>query len=113
MNSDMRAAASDTNSIGSFFIMDVIFFTRRNSITLCPAMQEPPAYRRSAVGAKMQNTVPCEVNVSMARNIARELETSRIINSKVVFSFGTKPEEVYNKLAPMINAKGVAYGYEE
>jgi len=57
--------------------------------------------------------VPCEVNVSMARNIARELETGRIINSKVVFSFGTKPEEVYNKLAPMINAKGVAYGYEE
>ena len=41
MNSDMRAAASDTSSIGSFFIMDVIFFTRRNSITLCPAMQEP------------------------------------------------------------------------
>lgn len=57
--------------------------------------------------------VPCEVNVSMARNIARELESGRIINSAVVFSFGTKPEEVYNKLAPLINAKGVAYGYEE
>ena len=57
--------------------------------------------------------VPCEVNVSMARNIARELETGRIINSAVVFSFGTKPEEVYNKLAPMINSKGVPYGYEE
>jgi len=57
--------------------------------------------------------VDCEVNVSMARNVARELETGRIINSAVVFSFGSKPEEVYEKLAPMINSKGVPYGYEE
>ena len=57
--------------------------------------------------------VDCEVNVSMARNLARELETGRIINSAVVFSFGDKPKEVYEKLAPMINSKGVPYGYEE
>ena len=57
--------------------------------------------------------VDCDVNVSMARNVARELETGRIINSAVVFSFGSKPEEVYEKLAPMINSKGVPYGYEE
>ncbi len=57
--------------------------------------------------------VPCEVNVSMARNVARELETGRIINSAVVFSFGTKPEEVYDKLAPMLNKKGIPYGYDE
>ena len=55
--------------------------------------------------------VPCESNVSVSRNIARELETGRIINSFVVFSFGNKPEEVWNKLAPMLNSKGVTYGY--
>ena len=55
--------------------------------------------------------VPCEENASVSRNIARELETGRIINSFVVFSFGTKPEEVWNKLAPMLNSKGVTYGY--
>ncbi|MCR4591269.1 MAG: zeta toxin family protein [Lachnospiraceae bacterium] len=57
--------------------------------------------------------VPCEENVSMARNVARELETGRIINSKVVFSFGSKPEEVYNKLSVMTNKKGLPYGIEE
>jgi hypothetical protein len=54
----------------------------------------------------------CEVNASMSRNIARELETGRIINSSVVFSFGEKPEEVYNMLAPMINSKGFPYAIE-
>ena len=56
--------------------------------------------------------LPCEVNASMSRNIARELETGRIINSSVVFSFGEKPEEVYNMLAPMINSKGFPYAIE-
>ena len=55
--------------------------------------------------------VDCEVNASVSRNIMRELETGRIINSAVVFSFGSKPEEVFEKLAPMINKKGIPYGY--
>ncbi len=56
--------------------------------------------------------VEADSNASVSRNIMRELETGRIINSAVVFSFGTAPEEVYKKLAPMTNAKGVHYGYE-
>ena len=56
--------------------------------------------------------VDCEPNVSVARNIMRELETGRIINSAVVTSFGYKPKEVYEKLAPMINAQGNPYGFE-
>ena len=36
-----------------------------------------------------------------------------LINSAVAFSFSYGPQEVYEVLAPMINAKGVAYGYEE
>lgn len=56
--------------------------------------------------------VDCEVNASASRNLMRELETGRIINSAVVLSFGSKPEEVYNKLAPMINSKGNTYGYD-
>ena len=56
--------------------------------------------------------LPCDVNASMSRNIARELETGRIINSSVVFSFGEKPEEVYKKLAPIINSKGLPYAME-
>ena len=57
--------------------------------------------------------LPCEINASMSRNIARELETGRIINSSVVFSFGEKPEEVYKILAPMINSKGFPYAIED
>ncbi len=57
--------------------------------------------------------LPCEINVSVARALARELESGRIINSSVLFSFGKKPEVVYDKLAPMINSKGMPYGYEE
>lgn len=57
--------------------------------------------------------LPCELNVSVSRNIARELETGRIINSNVLFSFGEKPEEVYKKLAPLKNSKGLTYGIEE
>ncbi|MCR4743814.1 MAG: zeta toxin family protein [Lachnospiraceae bacterium] len=57
--------------------------------------------------------VPCEVNVSVSRAIARELETGRIINSKVLLSFGDKPEAVYDKLATMTNAKGNPYAVTE
>ena len=57
--------------------------------------------------------VDCEPNVSVARNIMRELETGRIINSAVVLSFGYKPKEVYDKLSPMINAQGNPYGFEQ
>lgn len=57
--------------------------------------------------------VECEENVSMARNIARELETGRIINSAVVFSFGQKPLEVYKKLKDMTNTAGEPYGLTE
>ena len=55
----------------------------------------------------------CDLTASMSRNIARELETGRIINSSVVFSFGEKPEEVYKKIAPMINSKGLPYAMED
>jgi hypothetical protein len=55
----------------------------------------------------------CDINASMSRNIARELETGRIINSSVVFSFGEKPEQVYKKIAPMINSKGLPYAMED
>ncbi len=55
--------------------------------------------------------VDCEVNASVSRNIMRELETGRVINSAVVFSFGSKPEEVFDKLAPMLNSNGIPYGY--
>lgn len=53
--------------------------------------------------------VECEQNVSMARNLARELETGRIINSNVVLSFGSKPYEVYKKLSTMKNTAGELY----
>ena len=55
----------------------------------------------------------CDLTASMSRNIARELETGRIINSFIVFSFGQKPEEVYKKIAPMINSKGLPYAMED
>ena len=54
----------------------------------------------------------CEENASLSRNIARELETGRIINSAVIFSFGSGPKEVFDKLAPMTNSKGEKYGSE-
>ena len=55
----------------------------------------------------------CDLNVSVSRNIARELETGRIMNSSIAFSFGEKPEEVYKKIAPMINSKGFPYAMED
>ena len=54
--------------------------------------------------------VECEENASVSRNLARELETGRVINSAVVMSFGEKPLQVYKKLAPMQNAFGETYG---
>lgn len=57
--------------------------------------------------------VECEPNVSVARNLMRELETGRIINSGVVMSFGTKPLEVYKELAEMKNTAGEPYGLTE
>ena len=42
----------------------------------------------------------------------RELRGGQLINSAVAFSFGYGPEEVYNVLAPMTNARGETYGYD-
>ena len=54
-----------------------------------------------------------EPNESAARVVMRELgDGGQLINSAVVTSFGSEPEEVYNQLAPMINAKGNTYGYD-
>ena len=55
----------------------------------------------------------CDLNVSVSRNIARELETGRIMNSSIAFSFGENPEEVYKQIAPMINSKGFPYAMED
>ena len=55
--------------------------------------------------------VEADVEASASRNIMRELSTGRIINSAVVLSFGSGPKEVFEKLAPMVNSKGVTYGY--
>ena len=55
----------------------------------------------------------CDLNISVSRNVARELETGRIMNSSIAFSFGEKPEEVYKKIAPMINSKGFPYSIED
>ena len=54
-------------------------------------------------------------NQSFGRNIARELETGRVINSSVLLYFGDKPLEVYNKLKTEKNSKGNPYdaGYYE
>jgi len=52
-------------------------------------------------------------NEAAARVIMRDLATGRIINSAVAFSFGDKPEEVYNELSTMINSKGETYGFSE
>ena len=52
---------------------------------------------------------------AFGRNIARELETGRVINSAVLLYFGDKPLEVYNKLKTEKNSKGNPYdaGYYE
>ena len=53
-----------------------------------------------------------EPNAAAARVVMRELRGGQLINSAVAFSFSYGPEEVYNALAPMINAKGETYGYD-
>lgn len=53
-----------------------------------------------------------EPNAAAARVVMRELRGGQLINSTVAFSFSYGPEEVYNTLAPMINAKGETYGYD-
>lgn len=50
-----------------------------------------------------------ELNESLARNLARELRTGRIIKSAVVFSFGEKPKEVYEELCTMTGKNGEPY----
>lgn len=50
-----------------------------------------------------------ELNESLARNVARELRTGRIINSAVLFSFGDKPKQVYEELCTMTGKNGEPY----
>ena len=53
-----------------------------------------------------------EPNAAAARVVMRELRGGQLINSAVAFSFGYGPEEVYNVLATMTNAKGEPYAYD-
>ncbi len=53
--------------------------------------------------------VDVPVNVSMARNVARELEGGQLINSAVVFSFGDGPRKAYDELIKLKNIKGNSY----
>ena len=48
-------------------------------------------------------------NEAAARVVMRELRTGRIIKSSVAFSFGDKPEQVYNQLTEMVSEKGEPY----
>ena len=56
--------------------------------------------------------VDAQPNESISRAATRALKTGRIIASSVLFGYGTKPKEVYERLAPMINSKGETYGYD-
>ena len=60
------------------------------------------------VRARFRPAVPDD---AAARVVMRELAGGQLIN--VVFGFGLLPEEVYYELAPMVNAFGETYGYEE
>lgn len=53
-----------------------------------------------------------EPNAAAARVVMRELRGGQLINSAVAFSSGYGPEEVYNTLATMTNAKGENYVYD-
>ena len=53
-----------------------------------------------------------EPNAAAARVVMRELRGGQLINSAVAFSFGYGPEEVYNVLATMTNAKGEPYAFD-
>ena len=52
-------------------------------------------------------------NEAAARVVMRELGGGQLINSAVAFNFGDGPENVYNQIKDMINAKGEPYGFEE
>ena len=54
-----------------------------------------------------------EPNEAAARVVMRELRGGQLIRSDVAFNFGYGPQEVYEELAPMINAQGETYGFEE
>ena len=62
------------------------------------------------VKVKFKEAVP---NEAAARVVMRELRGGQLINSGVAFSFGYGPQEVYEVLAPMINAKGETYGFDQ
>ena len=56
---------------------------------------------------------PARENEAAARVVMRELGGGQLINSAVAFTFGDGPENVYNEMKDMINAKGEPYGLEE
>ena len=56
---------------------------------------------------------PARENEAAARVVMRELGGGQLINSAVAFNFGDGPENVYNEMKDMINAKGEPYGFEE
>lgn len=56
---------------------------------------------------------PAKENEAAARVVMRELGGGQLINSAVAFNFGDGPENVYNQIKDMINAKGEPYGFEE
>ncbi|MEE3468162.1 MAG: Ig-like domain-containing protein [Eubacterium sp.] len=53
--------------------------------------------------------VDVPLNVSLARNIARELEGGQVIASFVVFSYGEGVRKVYDELIKLTNSKGNSY----
>ena len=56
---------------------------------------------------------PAKENEAAARVVMRELGGGQLITSVVAFNFGDGPENVYNRMKDMINAKGEPYGFEE
>ena len=56
---------------------------------------------------------PAKENEAAARVVMRELGGGQLITSAVAFNFGEGPENVYNRMKDMINAKGEPYGFVE
>lgn len=56
--------------------------------------------------------VEAKMNESLARAVMRGLDSGRIIPSNSIIGYGDRPENVYNAIAPMINARGETYGYD-
>lgn len=56
--------------------------------------------------------IDADENISFALNLARQLDSGRLFNSKVATSFGKKPKNVYNRLKNLKNSKGKKYGLE-